>query len=60
MHHALFIAVNKSLVTKSVYFNKNRDCYQITMSGDNGFCEEKQKKVMRIEDDVGREGSIIF
>lgn len=30
------------------------------MSGDNGFCEEKQKKVMRIEDDVGREGSIIF
>lgn len=30
------------------------------MSGDNESCEEKQNKVMNIENDVGREATIFF
>ena len=30
------------------------------MSGDDGFCEEKQNRVMDIENDAGREATIFF
>lgn len=38
----------------------NRDNKQIPMSGDNGFCEERQNRVMGIKGDIGRKPLLLY
>lgn len=52
---------NKCVCSPGAYILMgNRDNKQRSMSGDNGFCEEKQNRVMGVEDDGGRKPLFFF